>query len=606
MSDPIARKLTPALEAASEDAAARGVGLLTKLLGRDATTKEESALASALRSGAAPEEAAQSVASRARNTTTTPAREEQRFDSFESRGPDTQLVPRTMDAEYIPPTTRATPPTDAGEMAASAVESPLALPPAREMVPTSPGKTIVGGALGLAGGAGAMMAAGNSGDIPGAADASAPAPAPKPAVTPETTLAEIQAGEAGGAGGAMSTKSNQAEETGTKVQTIAAPEGFKPLQIPDGPAKLQLMLDSETGADGSKLSDPQYSQKLAIKDQSNIAEWDRRRQQVRDDYKQAVERIGWAEAGEIFGKALARIGAGLYGLKTGYDLSGADFSLKDWSKRYDIAHRDYQVELADAEKAAEVKQRWVENLRREHMDWKARRGDATKEAARTDLSVQEANRRNEITHAQMVQHADQFNASQMNAAAIRDADRAEKRELLELKSKNQLSPEEKARLDAAKQQFVGESRAWIKGRDQFNAALSELAGAERLDPKGKSTATQKALASMAAHLPPDEVKRIQDQALKGSGVSMASLQNMVESGNIPTTYTKALYEALKSAKSKPAPTIDQFFGARAAPAAARPTPAEPSPAEGETVERADASGRIIIYDAKTKKPLRYK
>lgn len=43
---------------------------------------------------------------------------------------------------------------------------------------------------------------------------------------------------------------------------------------------------------------------------------------------------GYAEAAELIGHALAQLGAGVYGNKTGVDLSGVKFNRRDWSQDY--------------------------------------------------------------------------------------------------------------------------------------------------------------------------------------------------------------------------------------------------------------------------------
>lgn len=68
----------------------------------------------------------------------------------------------------------------------------------------------------------------------------------------------------------------------------------------------------------------------------------------RDEANKANDRVATAEVAEKIGHALAQLGAGIQGMKTGVDMSsGLKFDRTDWSKRYDNILSKLREDLGD-------------------------------------------------------------------------------------------------------------------------------------------------------------------------------------------------------------------------------------------------------------------
>lgn len=94
-----------------------------------------------------------------------------------------------------------------------------------------------------------------------------------------------------------------------------------------------------------KTVDPDFQKKIA----DDLADLKAKREAAYQVLKDRQDRIETAEIMEMFGKAIGMIATGLYGMKHGVDLTGVQFNLSDWSKRYDRAVQDYNLEFKKLE-----------------------------------------------------------------------------------------------------------------------------------------------------------------------------------------------------------------------------------------------------------------
>lgn len=193
-----------------------------------------------------------------------------------------------------------------------------------------------------------------------AADEAAPAQVGAPPPTPpSTSMSPIKkaslAGAAGGAALAATGDESTPEETAAPTPPPAKPAAAAPTSA--APAA------KPTSGPGSLAKaaavDPDQAEEILDKSKDGIADAPRdfksefkAIQDLQDDYrkefKEANDRIEQKELAEKMGHALAQLGAGYQGLKTGIDMStGVKFDKTDWGKRMQIAQEELRDNLAD-------------------------------------------------------------------------------------------------------------------------------------------------------------------------------------------------------------------------------------------------------------------
>lgn len=363
--------------------------------------------------------------------------------------------------------------------------------------PSAPGGVGVGlktaGALGAAGAAAAGVGSALSEDP--TADASMlPADLRPPGATPEPAPS--------GSAGASTEISTQAAAPAAPVPSTYTPaqidtKSIKPAAKIDAPKyeAVETALKEEAAKFGTDADGQSYGAQLNSQDQEALKAWNERRTALESDYAAAKERLGWGEAAEIFGKALARIGAGLYGIKTGLDLSGAKFDPSDWSSRYDRAAGDYKISLDQAEKATQAKRDSIDSLRKEYTDYRNRRDKLDFQKGSDTISVDKANQDAEQAWQRSLQSAQQFNANETNEAAKSRA--TEENRILEAKVKadiqkaeksGQLSPEQKAKLSASALAYKQDLQAYKKRLQSLADVKEQLPAIQTLSGKQKEQA----------------------------------------------------------------------------------------------------------------------
>lgn len=96
---------------------------------------------------------------------------------------------------------------------------------------------------------------------------------------------------------------------------------------------------------GDGIEDPDAKMSF----QSMWKQLDDERKQVYSTYKKAKDRTQMAEVFETFGNALVMLGAGMYGLKTGVDMSGVQFNKSNWEAKMANNLSEMKTRLADIE-----------------------------------------------------------------------------------------------------------------------------------------------------------------------------------------------------------------------------------------------------------------
>lgn len=165
-----------------------------------------------------------------------------------------------------------------------------------------------------------------------------------------------------------------------------------------------------------------YAEQLGDQDKTILAEWNNRKKELKELYKETKERIGWAQAAELLGSALVQLGAGLYGLRTGVDMTGMKFNFNDWNKNYERALDEHRLELSNLEDETKAKRDIVETERKTYDDWTRRLESARNrlaEAAQTtdQFNISQANQQQRENVNNLLEIL-KFNATQQNDAAM--------------------------------------------------------------------------------------------------------------------------------------------------------------------------------------------
>lgn len=134
----------------------------------------------------------------------------------------------------------------------------------------------------------------------------------------------------------------QAAETPAKPEEkpAAAPVVPKATVAPESAYGIDIEKKNEALAKLDKISYSLPSEQRAA--------FDNRRKEIQslvDDaearFKGREQTAQYAQVADILGQAMAKLGAGYYGLKTGYDLSGVPFKTQDWQKELDRIYDHY-------------------------------------------------------------------------------------------------------------------------------------------------------------------------------------------------------------------------------------------------------------------------
>lgn len=277
---------------------------------------------------------------------------------------------------------------------------------------------------------------------------------------------------------------------------------------------------------------------LAGADAKNLEEWNNRKNELLDLYKERRSKLEWGEAAETFGHALSRLGAGLYGLRTGYNLSGLQFDATDWGKRYDQALDEYKLGLNDLEKQSTAKRETIAQLRAEYQNWRGGLRAAQEAKGQADLTTQGQRRQADDTYKQMVFGAQKFNAEEANKVNVNYTDWQIRDTIAQLKAAGKTSPADRELLTVAAKTFGSDAQQYTLQTRDYQDGLSELSAVSKMKSgKDKDAALAKAQAKLGAAMRPGELA---DALQKADGRS-----SFWSHGPARDDYADALYDELQ-------------------------------------------------------------
>lgn len=228
---------------------------------------------------------------------------------------------------------------------------------------------------------------------------------------------------------------------------------------PKGPNTLTAPTPIEYKApDSSKLDALAKEASTAISskgDRSTLAsEFKSAIENARKDYLAAKERLGIGEAAEMFGKALAQIGAGMYGMRTGIDaVTGVNFNVSDWSKRYEREMADYKQRISEASDTYAAKR---EDLSK---DVQERSADISRKMQIAEAQDRAATHEADMKYNAQVQNAANFLRTQeFNANAWNSFDKETRDNALRLELKR-MEEDAKVKIETVKARLKKEERA---------------------------------------------------------------------------------------------------------------------------------------------------
>ncbi len=172
-----------------------------------------------------------------------------------------------------------------------------------------------GGAI--AGGAMLAGAGGEEPTKPAEEKPAAPAPTEKPAEAPQAPQAKPAAGTPG------------------SLAKPATPKDVDPDKLEDVLDRVNARIKNDTAAVKAAFA-PEFNKLADLQDA------------YRKEYNATQDKVQLQELAEKMGHALAQLGAGYQGLKTGIDMTtGLKFDKTDWNKRMELAQEKLRTDLAD-------------------------------------------------------------------------------------------------------------------------------------------------------------------------------------------------------------------------------------------------------------------
>lgn len=278
-------------------------------------------------------------------------------------------------------------------------------------------------------------------------------------------------------------------------------------------------------------------------------------------------RTQWAEVAETIGHALAQLGAGLYGQKTGLNMSGVKFNNRDWSQDYNRIQQQLKGKLDEIEAGLVREEGDIAGLRKETKEEMAQEEARVEQSAaeqkqllinETKARLQELTRVKDLKNQQSIEN---FKAATSQAEAAQR--KLDSLEIMDVQQKNDLM--------------------LTVLRQQGEITKAATTAAEKGDKAGIKSATEKAealeqgisaLYSIKDLKGTEKIKKLEEarDALARAGFPPESSSQILEQS------TSGIF--IKSFEpEKAATTLRERFtqGQAAAPTAATPTAAVPSP-----------------------------
>lgn len=284
--------------------------------------------------------------------------------------------------------------------------------------------------------------------------------APAPSTAPSTTAGTPDAAT-GGSGAAASVASHYEEATGTPA----------PWSIQVQAGHVNTPKDLNAAVDGLTTEEQRFEQAIGVdknapggvegqldaREKAITDDWKRQKQALTDTFNAAKDRIGWSEALTLLSTGIARLGAGLYGMRTGVDVSGIKFDYYDWSKDYSRLIDEFNVKLNTAEKGAESELGQVARQRSDFRDVRDRLAAAQSERSRVEAQVGESNARM-AQDANMAKTRMEFEYGELGRQIDANLKMANGRNVL----------------DAAREDYKVQSADYMKRRDAYSGAIQTL------------------------------------------------------------------------------------------------------------------------------------
>lgn len=266
------------------------------------------------------------------------------------------------------------------------------------------------------------------------------------------------------------------------------------------PGHIQTPKDINAQVDGLTAEEGRFEKAIGAKpgesastisgeEQKIISDWKEKKETLTNTFNVAKEKLGWMEALSLISSGLARLGAGLYGMRTGVDTSGLKFDYYDWSKDYGRLIDEFNMKLGQAEKEKDTGLQRTTQQKQEFRDIRDRLAGAQGERAHMETQIAEGN-------ARMGQEAAQFNAGQANEGARTtarfnfDYDQLGRQLDANLKMANGRNV-----LEAAREDYKLQAADYQKKSDDFRGGVATVgriaAGDVNLsDPKEKANVDQ--------------------------------------------------------------------------------------------------------------------
>jgi hypothetical protein len=124
-----------------------------------------------------------------------------------------------------------------------------------------------------------------------------------------------------------------------------------------------------------------------------------------DEYKETKDRYAWGEVGDIFARALAKLGAAWHGMRTGRDISGLKMDPLDWKSKREEAFAELRQGLADVTQRRGERTQEIEANRRRLSEWMGRNLSIGERQTQLDFDAKKTSASNKLT-------ADQHNAGE--------------------------------------------------------------------------------------------------------------------------------------------------------------------------------------------------
>lgn len=125
-------------------------------------------------------------------------------------------------------------------------------------------------------------------------------------------------------------------------ERLAPPPEVAPATAPPAPPTSRNMSEIERYS-----NEIRSSLKAAKLKPADMQTFDKELSVIQNEMKAAKRQLHIREAWEAFAHALGKIGAGLYGLKTGTDMSGLQFNKKNWQEEMRLLQDELKLKLED-------------------------------------------------------------------------------------------------------------------------------------------------------------------------------------------------------------------------------------------------------------------